>query len=266
MKKLKELGSDISNTRGSSLQYGDCAEDCITEYEHICFFFFFSEANFVLNCRICFAKLKHNVTSSRDKNQNGEPKVVFDLHSQCHPRPWLPGTDWTGRCRNPSTPPNHACCFSPQFFHRFSGKNFIEHFSSHQSKLPAHYSVQSDTWPCLGLAKVVINYTDIALAQSARGLLDSFKGSSKLTLWSLILALDFNIPLSGPRGALFCLRRLCCAGTRWALVGGRWGAGGWGLGGWRGAADVGQPLMAPRGQICANYTTNYTVGFCAPLS
>lgn len=31
-----------------------------------------------------------------------------------------------------------------------------------------------------------------------------------------------------------------------------------------GKADVGRPLMAPWGQICANYTTNYTVGCCAP--
>lgn len=48
-----------------------------------------------------------------------------------------------------------------------------------------------------------------------------------------------------------------------------WSGGrvGWrdeGVGGGGGAADVGQPLMAPRGQICANYATNYTVAFCAP--
>lgn len=163
-------------------------------------------------------------TKIKMENQKWTTLVGFRLAlpapAGCHPHPWLPGTDWTGRCRKKPPKPR---MFSPQFFHRFSRKNFIEHFSSHQSKLPAHYSVQSDTWPCLGLAKVVINYTDIALAQSAKGLLDSFRGSSKLTLWSLILALDFNIPLSGPRGALFCLHRLCCAGTRWALVGGRWG-------------------------------------------
>lgn len=231
----------------------------------IIFVRFFSEANFefVLNCRICFAKQKHNVTSSQDQNQNGEPKVdhfswfslALPAPAGCHPRPWLPATDWTGRCRKKPKNQNHACCFSPQFFHRFSGKNFIEHFSSHQSKLPVHYLVQSDTWPCLGLAKVVINYTDIVLAQSARGLLDSFRGSSKLTLWSLTLALDFNIPLSGPRRALSSVLCTDTLGSRRREMGG----GGC-------AADVGQPLMAPRGQICANYTTNYTVGFCAPLS
>lgn len=46
-----------------------------------------------------------------------------------------------------------------------------------------------------------------------------------------------------------------------------WSGGrvGWRDGGAGGAAHVGQPpLMAPRGQICANYTTNYTVAFCAP--
>lgn len=49
---------------------------------------------------------------------------------------------------------------------------------------------------------VVINYTDIVLAQIVRGLLDSFGGSSKVGHWSLISALDFNIPFHGPSGAL----------------------------------------------------------------
>lgn len=41
-------------------------------------------------------------------------------------------------------------------------------FLSHKSKLCVH-SIPSYTWLWFGLAKVVINYTDIVLAKSARG-------------------------------------------------------------------------------------------------
>lgn len=98
---------------------------------------------------------------------------------------------------------------------------------------------------------VVINYPDIALAQSVRGLLDRSGGSSKsdslvsFKRWTLIS------PRNGPSGDLFCLCRPSSAGTCRALAVGE-------------QAGVGQPLTAPWGQICANYTTNYTVGCCAP--
>lgn len=63
---------------------------------------------------------------------------------------------------------------------------------------------------------VVINYTDIVLAQSERGLLDSLGASSNVIL---ISAMDFNIPLQGPRVALlFCSASVCSAVLGHALV------------------------------------------------
>lgn len=53
---------------------------------------------------------------------------------------------------------------------------------------------------------------------------------------------------------VLCSVSVICAGQRHA--------GFWKRAGWNGGADVGQPLMAPWGQIFANYTTNYTVGCC----
>lgn len=114
-------------------------------------------------------------------------------------------------------------------------------------------SIPSYTWLRFGLAKVSINHTDIVLAGTKRGLLDSFGSSSDLRCWGLIPAFDFNNPSHGPSGALLCLCHLCRATTYRVLEKSRVEQGG---------ADVGQPLMAPWGQIFANYTTNYTVGCC----
>lgn len=114
-------------------------------------------------------------------------------------------------------------------------------------------SIPSYTWLRFGLAKVDINHTDIVLAGTERGLLDSFGSSSDSRHWGLIPAFDFNNPSRGPSGALLCLCHLRRATTCRVLEKSRVE---------QGDADVGQPLMAPWGQISANYTTNYTVGCC----
>lgn len=97
-------------------------------------------------------------------------------------------------------------------FHGFSRKNFMVHFLSHQPKQCVRSIPRTYTWLQFGLAQCfslffpwVINYTDIVLAQKATGLLDSFGVPSKVRLWNLISVLDFNIPLRGLSGALFCL-------------------------------------------------------------
>lgn len=75
-------------------------------------------------------------------------------------------------------------------FHRFSRKYFIEHFFclTNPNNVCALHTVMHMAPVWLGkvnfsfVLPVVINYTDIVLAQSARGLLDSFGGSSKVRL------------------------------------------------------------------------------------
>lgn len=111
-------------------------------------------------------------------------------------------------------------------FHRFSRKYFIVHFFclTNPNNVCVLHTVIHMALVWLGkmdfsqFLPVVINYTDIVLAQSAGGLLDSFGGSSKVGLWNLISVLDFYIPLRDPSGALFCLCRLGSAGIRRALA------------------------------------------------
>lgn len=130
----------------------------------------------------------------------------------------LPGADWTGGRKKRVA--------SLRNFPQIQQKVFYSAFFclTNPNKVCALHTVIHMALVWLGkvdfslFLPVVINYTDIVLAQSARGLLDSFGGSSKVKLWSLISALDFNIPLRGQSGALFCLCRLCSAGTHGALA------------------------------------------------
>lgn len=104
-------------------------------------------------------------------------------------------------------------------FHRFSRKCFIVLFLCLTNQCVQALCTQPSTWRCCDLANwifslffftVVINYRDIVLAQSGKGLLDSFGASSNVTL---ISALDFNLRLHDPSSALFSLCLLCDGGS-----------------------------------------------------
>lgn len=137
--------------------------------------------------------------------------MVFQNHVVCCFHPWLHSTGLPGRSKELKV------FVAVHIFPPIQQKELYSAFPCPSNPNCVCRSIPSYIWLWFGLAKVIINYTDIVLAPGKIGLLDSFGSSSELRLWGLISAFDFNNPSHGPSGALFCLCRLCRAGTRRAL-------------------------------------------------
>lgn len=136
-------------------------------------------------------------------------------------------------------------------FHTFSRSHFIVHFLlSLVQTVSSLFNIDTHGSGLVWQRSVII--VQILFWRGLKeGPLDSCGSSSDLRCWGLISAFYFKNSSHGPSG----LCHLCSARTCRALE------KSW-LEQWR--ADLGQPPVAPCGQIFANYMTNYTASCCLP--